>query len=109
MVVSVNMSVTAPSSIHLLDLTRAYSRISWRIPLNVPAGYDAIVEIVICEDRPHFGIPRPTKRTFVLDVKRIIRFGNVAIMDIHSILVGKSCVCALPSSDATTTASQLDL
>ena len=45
----------------------------------------------------------------MFDVKRAVGFGDVAIVDVDSIFVDKGGGGALPGSDASTTASQLDL
>ena len=102
-------SVTISTTLDTSSLTRAYAWISWRIPFNVSTGRNAVVKVIIRKDRSHVSVPGPAKSAFVFDMKRTVGFCDVAVMNVDAIFVGECGIGALPGSDTSTAASELNL
>ena len=89
-------------------LTEVHPRVGCA-PLNVAAGSNAVIEVVVREDRSHLGIPWSAQRTLVGDIESVVGLCNMAVVDVHAVLVLESGVAALPCCDATTATTELDL
>ena len=94
------------------------------LPLNVPAGLDAIVEVVVGEDGSHLGVlaavsyillrcchpyPWPTQSAFAFDAQAAVRLVDIALGNVYAIFVCKSRISSLPRCYASSASSQLDV
>lgn len=81
---------------------------SWfgRLPLHIAAGVNTIIKIAVGKDATVLSIPWSTKIAFVCDLERAVGFLDGTVVDVDAVFVPKCGVCALPRSDASTTASK---
>lgn len=71
-----------------------------RTPLNIATRYNRVIQISVCEYASVTCIPRSSQSTLANDIKRAVCSKNRRVVDVSTVMVYKSGVCAFPGCDA---------